>query len=137
MEERASAARGTGTRTAQGKAKQRARGKAVEAATGLKGHQSGTSGITAALRQAHRREWADVEDHVVHSCDIAGYIADFRVLASRQGSAYIVVPSEYVTDLLKAMMDSSRNYAFVRIYIVPRSVFHDAETLEAISVPVT
>lgn len=117
----------TTTEATEAKARQRARAGDVSAALAVPASRSGSSGIGQLVGRMEKRKWADIEDMAVHCVDVAGHIADFRMMASRQGTAQIIVPLAYLRDLLEASIDSTRHYAFIRVYVVPRPLMHSQE----------
>ena len=113
----------SGGGTTEGKRRQRERGKEIERVTGIKGHQSGSSGVTGLVAKMQRRSYEDIADVAVHGCDIAGQVTDIRMLANRSYSISIIVPAEYAHEVTDLVQDSALMFTMFRSYHVPRGAF--------------
>lgn len=103
---------------AAGKKAQRARNKAAGT-----GSRSGSSGAALAVSNMPRRTWAEVEDEVVHVCDIAAKISHSQVGASGFLVSTLNSPLEYAHDLLDAHIKARDGLCYIRIYHVPISAY--------------
>ena len=104
--------------TAAGKKAQRARNKAAGV-----GSKSGSSGAALAVAHMPRRTWEEVEDEVVHVCDIAGKISHSQIGASGFLVSTLNSPLEYAHDLLDAHIKARDGLCYIRIYHVPISAY--------------
>jgi hypothetical protein len=99
---------------AAGKKAQRARNKASGG-----GSRSGSSGAALSVSGMPKRTWEEVEDEVVHVCDIAAKISHSQVGASGFLVSTLNSPLEYAHDLLDAHIKARDGLCYIRIYHVP------------------
>lgn len=99
--------------SAEGKAAQRKRNKEAGFST-----VSGSSGIALSVAKMPKRLWEDVENEVVHVCDVAGKISHSQVGASGFLVTTLNSPLEYAHDMLEAHLASKGQMVYIRVYAV-------------------
>lgn len=84
------------------------------------GTNSGSSGISLFVSRMERREWEDIEPHVVAGHQFAALVQDQRILANRSLMVTLVVPPEYAHEVVDAVMQSGASIAtWVKLFHVP------------------
>jgi hypothetical protein len=97
--------------SAESKARQRERnGNATRA---------GSSGMTKIVERMERKTYAELEDDLVHSVDIAGKITSLTTYANGSTGIQIVVPPAYAHEAMDALQGSRLMFTFVRVYHAP------------------
>lgn len=105
---------------AEGKARQRARNK-----TSPTKHltTSGSSGSAKSVAQLPKIPFEEVEDILVHLCDIAGKMSHTQVGSSGWQTSTLNVPLAYAHDVLEAHLAAQQGMLFLRVYYVPIEAF--------------
>lgn len=108
----------------EGKARQRANNKG-----GANTHltqNSGSSGNAKAVSQFPKIDFEDLEDLLVHLCDIAGKMSHTQVGSSGWQTSTLNVPLAYAHDVLEAHLAAQQGMLFMRVYFVPMEAFMPA-----------
>lgn len=84
---------------------------------------SGSSGAAKAVAQLPKVPFEEVEDIVVHLCDIAGKMSHTQVGSSGWQTSTLNVPLQYAHDVLEAHLAAQQGMLFFRVYYVPMEAF--------------
>jgi hypothetical protein len=104
----------------EGKARQRDR----NAASPHKGlTTSGSSGSAKYVAQMPKVPFEDVEDVLVHLCDISGKMSHTQVGSSGWQTSTLNVPLAYAHEVLEAHLAAQQGMLFLRVYYVPIEAF--------------
>lgn len=109
----------------EGKARQRGRNKDSETRKLTK--NSGSSGIALSVAQLPKVKFIDLEDVLVHLCDISGKLSHTQVGSSGWQTSSLNVPLEYAHDVLEAHLQSQQGMLFLRVYYAPMEAFLPAK----------
>lgn len=105
----------------EGKKRQRANNK--DNGTTKLTSNSGSSGIAKSVAQLPKIDFADLEDVLVHLCDISGKLSHTQVGSSGWQTSSLNVPLEYAHDVLEAHLQSQQGMLFLRVYYAPMEAF--------------
>lgn len=104
----------------EGKARQRERNKG-----GSTSHltKSGSSGAAKSVAQMPKIPFEELDDVLVHLCDIAGKMSHTQIGSSGWQTSTLNVPLEYAHDVLAAHLAAQQGMLFFRVYYVPIEAF--------------
>lgn len=84
---------------------------------------SGSSGAAKSVANYPKVPFEDVEDVLVHLCDISAKMSHTQVGSSGWQTSSLNVPLQYAHDVLEAHLASQQGMLFLRVYYVPLDVF--------------
>lgn len=105
----------------EGKARQRAANKG-NGTTQLTSN-SGSSGIAKSVAQLPKVKFEDLEDVLVHLCDIEGKLSHTQVGSSGWQTGSLNIPLAYAHEVLEAHLQSQQGMLFMRVYYAPMEAF--------------
>lgn len=111
----------------EGKKNQRARNKGNGTSQLTR---SGSSGIAMSVAQLPKIAFAELEDVLVHLCDISGKLSHTQVGSSGWQTSSLNVPLEYAHDVLEAHLQSQQGMLFLRVYYAPMEAFLPPEVTD-------
>lgn len=115
----------SGTKSAEGMARQRERNMALAREMGVVDVNKKSARLGDLLGRIVSHDWEDVAEHCVHSSDFTGKIANVSTAAKGYVQVVINVPPEYASRAMQAYYDGRLNFLWLRVYAVPAPTLMD------------
>jgi hypothetical protein len=91
------------------------------------GQRTRNSQPASEVKQASKRTWDEIGGDLEHGADFAGKMTDARLLQGNVLSVSLLVPVQYMHEVMQMTVDSQSRFCFFRGYLAPKQAFLPAE----------